>query len=342
MPKNVNQPVPYFEHPSIDTRLPLNWEDVRVFLVVARSSSFRSAAGKLGMSFNTARRHVECLERHIGGPLLARHASGTALTREGVELLAAAEEMELAATRVARAARRDHPSEAGRVRINVTEGLGTLWLVPRSVSLQRAHPKIILEMTCTFREPDLVRMESDLSVQLVQPKQPDLKVTRLGRLHVMPFASPDYLKIYGVPKTLDDVVNHKIVEQLSPQLDTGAVDRLFPGQPREGFVSMVTNTSTAHLWAVAHGAGIGMLPTYVAALGVNVVPIDLGFRIHHEIWVSYHPEIRKLRRVALAIDFLKTLFERTRYPWFHDEFVHPADFPDGLVTHVPVSRRGLP
>ncbi|MBU1212820.1 MAG: LysR family transcriptional regulator [Alphaproteobacteria bacterium] len=337
MPKKLHQGVPFFEHPSIDTRLPLNWEDVRVFLVVARNSSFRAAARELGLSFNTVRRHVECLERHTGGPLLARHPSGIGLTGDGLILLNAAQEMEMAAERVVRIARKGHPTETGRVRINITEGLGTLWLVPRAVSFQRAHPNIILEATCTFREPDLVRMESDLSVQLVQPKQSDLKVARIGRMHVMPFASPDYLRIYGTPKTLDEVANHKIVEQLSPQLDISAVDRLFPGKPREGFVSIVTNTSTAHLWAVAHGAGIGMLPTYVAALGANVVPIDLGFCLFHDIWMSYHPEIRKLKRVSLAVDFLKSLFDRTRYPWFQDIFVHPSDFPAEDEAN-PISR----
>ncbi len=326
MPKIFNQSVPYFEHPVIDTRATLNWEDVRVFIVVARSTSFRNAARELGLSFNTVRRHVECLERHIGGPLLTRHATGISPTREGLDLLAAAEDMELAATRVVGAVCKNKPSEAGRVRINVTEGLGTLWLVPRSVSFQRAHPNIILETICTFREPDLVRMESDLSIQLVRPTQPDLKLVRLGRMHIMPFASPEYLKLNGAPKTLDDVANHKIVEQLSPQLDIRAVDRLFPDKSREGFVSIVTNTSTAHLWAVSHGAGIGMLPTYVVALGANVVPIDLEFRLFHDIWVSYHPDIRKIRRIALAIDFLKTLFDRNCYPWFQDDFVHPSTF----------------
>ncbi len=338
MPKNLHQGVPYFEHPSIDTRLSLNWEDVRVFLVVARSASFRAAARELGLSFNTVRRHVDCLERHAGVALLARHPTGIGLTGEGHILLNAAEEMEIAASRVIRTARRGHPTETGRVRINITEGLGTLWLVPRAVSFQRAHPNIILETTCTFREPDLTRMESDLSVQLVQPKQADLKVARIGRMHVMPFASPDYLRIYGTPKTFDDVANHKIVEQLSPQLDIGAVERLFPCKAREGFVAMVTNTSTAHLWAVTHGAGIGMLPTYVAALGANIIPIDIGFRLSHDIWMSYHPEIRKLRRVALAVDFLKSIFDKTRYPWFQDECIDPSEFSAGDLEGTAASQ----
>jgi DNA-binding transcriptional LysR family regulator len=323
MPKLSEQRVPYFEHPSVQTLRKLNWEDIRIFLATAQSPSFRTAADQLGLSFNTVRRHIDRLEHSAGVAMFARHAKGVELTREGRMLLESAKKMETAAADVGRLTRHDIPGESGRVRINVTEGLGTFWLVPRLVRFQRAHPNIIVEANCTFREPDMARMEADISIQLTQPPQGDLKIVRLGTMHVIPFASPDYLSVYGRPTSLKDIASHKIVEQLSPQLDLSAVDRLFPGKPREGFVSFVTNTSTAHLWAVARGAGLGMLPTYVHWLGANVVPVDVDLRLNHAIWMTYHPNARKLRRIGLLIDFIKDNFDRKLFPCFSDEYIAP-------------------
>jgi DNA-binding transcriptional LysR family regulator len=255
--------------------------------------------------------------------LLARHANGVEPTREGKELLANIRGMEAAAVHIDRLQANSATTVSGRVRISVTEGLGTYWLVPRLVPFQRSHSNVVLDVNCTFREPDVARMEADIAIQLGAPRHTALKAVRLGTMHVMPFASPEYLRTYGTPKNLRDVENHKIVEQLSPQLDVSAVDRLFPNKRREGFVALSTNTSTCHLWAVIRGAGIGMLPTYLAWLGAKIVPIEIGLHVKHEIWLSYHPDAKRQRRVALAIDWIRDSFSSARFPWFGDEFVRP-------------------
>jgi DNA-binding transcriptional LysR family regulator len=325
MQKIRSQAVPYPEHPALSLKTAWNWEDLRVFLAVGRHMSFRAAADELGLSFNTVRRHVERLEHASKLVLLARHANGVEPTREGRELLASARIMEEAAAHISRMQSGATSVISGRVQISVTEGLGTYWLVPRLIPFQRNHSKIVLDVNCTFRAPDVARMEADIAIQLGPPRQAGLKAVRLGIMHVMPFASPEYLRTYGTPKTLRDVENHKIVEQLSPQLDVSAVDRLFPNKKREGFVALSTNTSTAHLWAVIRGAGIGMLPTYLSWLGARIVPIDLDLRVRHEIWLSYHPDAKRQRRVALAIDWIKDCFSSGKFPWFADEFLHPND-----------------
>jgi DNA-binding transcriptional LysR family regulator len=324
MPKYRIQTVPFSEHPAVNTTQDLNWEDIRVFLFVARNQSFRTAAEELGLSFNTVRRRIERLEHMTKMLLLARHPQGIELTRDGQSLLDKARAMESAAFGVARFGR-SSPVVSGLVRISVTEGLGTFWIVPRLLRFQQAHPNVVLELNCTFRAPDLSRMEADISIQLKPPKHADVKAVRLGHMHVMPFASPDYLRTYGTPKTLKDVEQHRIVEQLSPQLDIDAVGRLFPDKAREGFVAIAANTSTAHFWAVVRGAGLGMLPTYLAALGARIRPVDLDLHVKHEIWLTYHADGKRLRRVSLAIDWIRANFDPARFPWFGEKFVHPTD-----------------
>lgn len=326
MLNNCRHTVPYGEHPRVETLPGVNWEDIRVFLAVAQSNSFRRAALALGLSFNTVRRHIDRLESTSGMVLFARHSNGIEITNDGRALLDSAREMERAAVGIRRRSQKSGRNLKGRVRITITEGLGTFWIIPRLTEFQRSHPHLVLEVNCSFREPDLTRMEADIAIQFSKPTHAELKITKLGRLHIMPFASPEYLRTFGIPTSLHDVENHKIVEQLSPQLDVTAVDRLFPDKQREGFVSVVTNTSTAHFQSVARGAGLGMLPTYLTALGARIQPVDLDFKLSHDIWLSYHADSKRLRRVAATINWLRDTFEPKLFPWFSDEFVHPTEF----------------
>jgi DNA-binding transcriptional LysR family regulator len=93
----------------------------------------------------------------------------------------------------------------------------------------------------------------------------------------------------------------------------------------EGLVALRTNASFAHMCAVELGMGIGGLPTYIAATGTDLIPLDID--IHHQvdIWMTYHPDVRSIRRVSFFIDWLRTLFDPKKYPWFGDEFIHPRE-----------------
>ena len=88
---------------------------------------------------------------------------------------------------------------------------------------------------------------------------------------------------------------------------------------------MVTNTSTAHYWAVANGAGLGMLPTYLAALGALVEPVDVGLRIKYDIYMVYHPTSGKVKRVTAMMEWLRRVFDPKVHPCFRDDFVAPEE-----------------
>lgn len=305
-----------------------DWEAVRVFLEVARRGSFRSASDHLGLSINALRRQIVELEQQLGVTLFTRHVDGVRTTAEGQEILAAAQDMERASFGLIRARDRSNPSLSGDVRLAVTEGLGTFWLVPRLVEFQRVHPKLVVDVNCAMRSADVLRLEADAAVQLTQPTNPDLKVVKLGRLHSMPFAAASYIEKYGLPKSPEEGLQHRLVMQISDQTATQELfERTYPGIKKAGTVVMRTNVSSAHLWAIAKGAGIGFLPTYVHAIAARIVPIDVGLNFQFDICLTYHPDVVGIPRVRRMIDWLIESFDPKRFPWFRDEFIHPNDLP---------------
>lgn len=303
-----------------------NWETVRLFLEIARHGSFRSAADHLKISFNALRRRIDDLERQLNVRLFTRHVDGVRPTAEGKRILDSAERMEAASFGLVRT--RDEVASAlsGTAKVAVTEGIGTFWIAPRLVEFQRAYPKLIIDLRCAMQSADVLRMEADVAVQLIRPASADLKVVKLGRLHVMPFAAKSYLETYGVPKGLEDAPKHRIVLLAAEQVTSDAeYARLFPGLPQLGFVAIRTNTTSAHYWVIAKGAGIGILPTYAYALGARVVPIDIGLHMQFDIWLTYHPDANKIPRIRRLIDWLIESFDSKRFPWFKDEFIHPDE-----------------
>jgi DNA-binding transcriptional LysR family regulator len=308
-----------------------DWHSVWVFLTLHRAGSFRSAAGMLGLSINSVRRRIGQLEALVGAPLVTRHVDGVRLTAEGEAILEAATRMESAAFGLMRARDVAPFAESGEVRIAVTEGLGAFWLAPRLVEFQRANPRLTVDLRCAMESADVLRLEADVAIQLTRPTSPDLRVVKLGRMHIVPYAARSYEQTYGLPEAPADLERHRIVVQAASQtISLEDYARGLPGFPAAIPVTLKINVSSAYYWAIAKGAGIGLLPTYASAIGAQVVPLDNLGRYSLDIWLTYHPDAERVGRVRRAIDWLRASFDPKRYPWFRDEFIHPRDLPTSI------------
>ena len=310
----------------------LSWDDVRVFLGCVEAKSFRKAGDLLGLNASTVARRVEGIERALGYQLFSRVTDGLVITPDGRSLTDNARLMERSFYDLVRKMEGPRSDHRGVVKVSITDGLGTFWVMPLLVDFARQNPNLILELNCAPDSADVLRLEADMSIQFVRPDEPDLKVVRLGRLHVYPFASRSYAERYGLPTRVEDMTNHRIVDQVGPQMLQGAWAHYLGLDSVEGIVGIRSNTSAAVFYAVEKGAGIGALPTFACALKAPVVPVDLG--IHHwmDIWLTYHPGARAIVRMSHVIDWLKSIFDPAVFPWFRDEFIHPTELV-GMLPH---------
>ena len=304
------------------------WDSVRIFLEVARIGSFRAAAVDLNVSANFLRKHILQLESVYKTTLMTRHVDGVRLTPEGMQVLEAAKRMEEASFDLDRTLSQGTPALSGEVRFAITEGLGTFWVAPRLIEFQRVYPGLLVDLKCEMRSADVLRLEADVAVQLEEPDKPDLMRVKIGRLHIMPFVSPAYVEIYGMPKDEDDIrQNHRIVLQDADptKAKTQQMYDQHAGRAQVGFVAMRNNVSSAHVWAVSKGAGIGWLPTYIPAIAGPLIPLDIDVKFPLDIWLTYHPDAKRIPRVKQLIEWTIQAFDGRKYPWFRDEFVHPND-----------------
>jgi DNA-binding transcriptional LysR family regulator len=306
-----------------------DWEAAHIFLEVARCGSFRAAAQKLGQSVNALRRKIDQFEKEMGVPLLSRHANGVQPTGEGAKIYAAVQQMESASFDLLQARNLSENRIEGEVRLSITEGMGTGWLLPHLVEFQRANPQLAIGLQCGPQPADLLRLEADIAIQIQRPKAPDLKVVKLGRLHLMLFGARSYFEEYGYPATPADLTKHRWVVQSNDSGDWEAHWRRYFGERSpDGLVVLRSNVASTHFWSVAEGAGIGALGTFVQAMGADLVALDIDIDTNHDIWLTYRPEAKRIARIRKTIDWLIQVYDPRRFPWFRDERIHPDRFPD--------------
>jgi DNA-binding transcriptional LysR family regulator len=335
--------VPQVEHHRATPGGVTDWDAARVFLEVVRCGSFRSAAERLELSINLVRRRIDDFEQQIGARLFTRDVHGTRLTEQGSQVVAAVERMEAASFDLLRAGDSVTDRLSGEVRVAISEELGTFWLAPRLVEFQQSFPNILVDLHCAVRSADVSRHEADISIHLSQPSVPDVRMIRLGRIHLMLFASQSYIDSFGAPTSVEQLLKHRLVMQAADQAAAQQTfESWFPGQslhqsveqslnqspdqPPGNLLVMKTNVSSAHYWAVANGAGIGVFPTYACTFGGKIIPLAIQWTRPADIWLSYHSNSGHIPRVRSMIDWLVEAFNPTRFPWFKDEFLHPDEF----------------
>jgi DNA-binding transcriptional LysR family regulator len=335
MPQHLHRGAASTQHKRADV-LNTSWEDLRAFLLCTRHQSFRNAAEVLGLTGTTLMRKIDRLEDELGFKLFLRDQSGLSLSDEGRALLFDVEQMERLSFNIFRRASLSTDTR-GSVRVAVTEGPGNFWVLPRLIDFQKTYRKIMVDLRCAMEQADVSRLEADISIQLERPTNPDLIVTKLGRLHIHAFASEAYRDAYGLPKSLADLANHRIVKQHGAQLDESGYARILGLRSLEGIVGISTNSSVAVLYAIERGAGVGFLPTSAIALGAPLVAIDLGINHHMDLWLTYHKEFRNSDRHKIVIDWLKSIFDPKAHACFRDEFIHPNE----LVPLMATSRENF-
>ena len=180
----------------------MDWDKLKVFHAAAEAGSFTHAGEQLGLSQSAVSRQVSALEQELAVSLFHRHARGLILTEQGELLYRTAHEvfMKLEAARAKLTDSREKPN--GELKVTTTPGIGMHWLTPRLGEFIDLYPDIRVTLLTTDEELDLAMREADVAIRLRQPTQPDLIQRKLFSVHFHAYASPEYLKRFGTPRTL--------------------------------------------------------------------------------------------------------------------------------------------
>jgi DNA-binding transcriptional LysR family regulator len=290
----------------------LDWDDLRYFLAVARSGSTLGAGRALRVSQTTAARRIAAFEQRLGLVLFERRQAGYALTPAGEALVPQAEAMEAAAGAFAEAAGAQSRDASGTVCLTMQEIYAVTILPPILKDLHDAHPKLRVQLDTADRPRDLGAGEADVALRGVHriPVDQALVGRRISSDPWTLYCSRDYAAAHSRPRTAADLRKHAIIggggEKVWPRY------RAWLERHRlEEAVTMEHSTGSGLLAAVRAGAGLAVLPSFVADRDPELVrclePITGDDAV---LWLLTHERLRHTPRVRAVMDFLGAALTR--------------------------------
>jgi molybdate transport repressor ModE-like protein len=307
------------------SRLPgLNWDDFRVFLAVVEIGSIHKAAEEVGLSQPTTSRRLKRLEEVLGVRLFDRDRGGSRLTAEGRRVYNEISSARFAMVRAARATHHPNKNIEGDCKIVIGDGLATYWLPYFMDRFFNLHTNVELKLFVSHDTGAGKNEIFDIQLHYFEPVEANPISIRLGSLHFVPFASRDYLEKNGTPSTIQDLAKHRLLGHTGYLIDKGAWATWANDAPAQ-MTSFLTNQSGPLVACVKRGAGIALLPTYLAVTDSNLVPLDFGTHFPLPIFMSYQRGTAMKWPIRSVLNFIKdTVINRKTMPWFSDTFQMPA------------------
>lgn len=286
----------------------MDWDKLRVFHEVAEAGSFTHAGESLGLSQSAVSRQISGLEQNLKVPLFHRHARGLILTEQGEILYRTAHDVfaRLAATQTRLMDSREKPT--GPLKVTTTVGVGSIWLTPHLPEFLDLYPDITVELLLSDRDLDLGMREADIGIRLHRPTEPDIIQRKLFTVHNHAYAAPEYLREYGMPKSVADLDHHRIMAFGVPPAYLSEIDWLLKvnrpdNNPRTPVLTI--NNVYGLRRAAQMGIGITTIPDYIVGNTTNLVMIPLDQDPPaFDTYLAYAEEMRASKRVAVFRDFV--------------------------------------
>lgn len=285
-----------------------DWDDIRIFLAIARGGSLTKAASALRISQPTVGRRLKKLEDAFQARLFDRLPDGFALTPEGTALLPKAEAMETAAAALTAEADGLSSDAEGTVRLSVDEIVAQI-LAPLLPRLRERLPAVELEIGIEHLFASLTRREADILVRDRPPQNTNLIARKLFDLDYAVYGAESYVETNPSARS-DDRYRE------CDWVGYDALHRYFAGgdwlQERLGNRAPMIRHNDAAMMGdfVAAGSGLGVLPMILANRYPRIVRLtesipDLRRTVH----LYVHQDIRRVAAVRAVID---ALVEETR------------------------------
>ncbi|SFS03517.1 LysR family transcriptional regulator [Sphingomonas jatrophae] len=281
-----------------------DWDDLRVFLAVARTGRIAPAARTLALDATTVARRLSRLERALGAALFEGTGGERRPSARGEALLAHAEAAESAAIAAAGEIAGGAAGASGQVRVSVAEGFATWVLAPAVAAFAAAHPALRLDLVTASGFLDPSRREADLAVMLARPRSGRLVAAKLADYALRLYAAPTYLERHGAPGAAADLGEHRLVGYVPEFVPAPELDYL--GELGDALAPAIRSPSiNVQHRAIAGGGGIGVLPQFIGDADPGLVPILPDFRLRRSFWLVTHADLRRVARVEAVAAWLR-------------------------------------
>ena len=296
----------------------MDWDKLKIFHAVAEAGSFTNATTVLNISQSAISRQIQSLEQDLKVQLFERHARGLTLTENGEYVYKTAHEVisKLKEVETSLGDQKNKPS--GKLTITTVRSFGTHWLTPRIQEFMNLNPEIEIELIFDDKELDLSTRQADIGIFMRRPKQLNYIQRKLVDINYHIYGSTKYLEKYGIPKTTNDLNNHRFISfgkgAPSPVFNPDWALKLGNKDNKKRKPIMKVNSVMGLLLAVESGVGLAALPDYLVSQSQNVIKVlSKSEGPITEAHFVYPQSLKNVARVQAFRNFLYSKLRETKF-----------------------------
>ncbi len=273
-----------------------DWDDLRIFLAVARGQSLSRAGRVLKLDAATVGRRIARLEATTGARLFTRSPQGYAPTDEGARLMSHAQAIEAEMARAQDALAGPDKGIAGQIRVGAPDGCAN-YLLPQVVAgICAENPALEVQIVALPRVFNLSRREADMAIAVSTPTQGRLTVQKITdyRLHLA--ASAGYLAAASPLDSLADLPAHRMIGYIPDMIFDPELDYL-AGLGIEA-PPLASNSVSVQLALIRQGAGLGVVHDFALPFAPGVSRVLAGdFALTRTFHLIRHADDRRVPRL---------------------------------------------
>ena len=296
----------------------LDLNQLALFIRVVDEGSFTAAGKSLQVPKSRISRMVADLESNLGVRLLQRSTRQVSLTQVGADYYNNCKHLvaEIMDVHAEISDRQDRPHGLLRIAVPMVVGSGILG---RFVAqFQQAYPDVRVEICHTDRQVNLIEEKFDLGMFVGELPESSLVARTIAETDLMLCASPEFIELNGMPSSIEELQSMAFVK-IGEGMQVESFDMIHVS----GEIStiklephIVTNHIAAAMNSIIQGAGVGVLPMFMASeylLTGRMIPImnDWSFR-PQSLSVVYPSRQYLSLKVRCFIDFLVTEIEQLK------------------------------
>ncbi len=287
----------------------MDWDNLRIFLSVARAGQFVAASKQLRIDHATVGRRITALEQSLNAKLFERRTTGVSLTAAGTKLLASTERIESEWLQTQADLTDTNVELSGAVRIGAPDGFSTYYLARGFKNFCIIHPDVTIQIVPMPQLIMLNKREVDIIITLEKPESGRFVTRKLTNYSLGIYGAKTYFETHPVPKTQSDLLDHCLVGYVE--------DHAFPSTleyVRELYEGAKTGFECANavgqLEAVKCGMGLGVIHDYIAHHHLDLVHVLPARRAIRSYWIVIHEDMRGLGRIKAVCDHLVDKIEQ--------------------------------
>ena len=280
-----------------------DWDDLRIFLAVARAESLSGAGRALKIDPATVGRRVARLEEDLGARLFAKSPQGYALTEEWRRLLDHAVHAEQAVAGALEEMRGAPGQLSGQIRIGAPDGCATFVLPQVVAEICDQNPGLEVQIVALPRVFNLSKREADMAIAVSRPEAGRLTVQKITDYHLHLAASRTYLARHSPILAPADLKHHRFVGYIADIIFDKELDYL--GEVGAGELALASNSVTVQLNWVRSGAGVAVMHDFALAAAPEVVRVlPEKIALTRSFYLIRHADDRRVERLNRFADLL--------------------------------------